>query len=533
MVAPGAARLTGTRGAPKQGRCAAIQRGATSWQRGRAIIAAILTSGGSTGWHRRGRAPLNRAKLQNPFVLAGALAGVALLAVGTPSRSALAQSPAGTSPASTDDAKKKLESKQIELENVKKREQTLQSDVDELATERERLNSRLVETAALIKRSEAQLTTIESRMSELEEQQRVLKGSLSQRHDQIAKLLSALQRMGRNPPPVLITQREDALAMVRSAMLLAAAFPELGNQARELTTRLTQLIAVMTEIRTQGEQLRTEMARLTDARTRLSGLLEAKKVSLDERQSELKRMRVAAAEISKNVTDLNDLISRLDQAVKDNTGLGAYDEERRRNPPAVVPPKLPETLTPPAAGGPGGEGPIAAPPATPKSSDVVELAPGATLGSPGRIKPEIAFVDATARLPMPAQGRQVLGFGEKTQYGGQSKGIVLETRQGAQVTSPCDGWIVYAGEFRSYGQLLIINGGGGYHVLLAGLSQIDVQPGQFVLAAEPVGTMSGWPQQAQPAAMNNAPVLYVEFRKDGRPIDPDPWWVTGHQKVQG
>ena len=119
---------------------------------------------------------------------------------------------------------------------------------------------------------------------------------------------------------------------------------------------------------------------------------------------------------------------------------------------------------------------------------------------PGRIKPEIAFSDASGRLPMPAQGRQVLGFSEKTQFGGQSKGIVLETRQGAQVTSPCDGWIVYAGEFRSYGQLLIINAGGGYHVLLAGLSQIDVQPGQFVLAAEPVGTMSGWAQQAQPAA---------------------------------
>ncbi len=97
-----------------------------------------------------------------------------------------------------------------------------------LAAERERLNSRLVETADLIKKSEAQLTTIETRLGELEEQQRILKGSLNQRNDQIAKLLSALQRMGRNPPPVLITQREDALEMVRSAMLLSAAFPELG-----------------------------------------------------------------------------------------------------------------------------------------------------------------------------------------------------------------------------------------------------------------------------------------------------------------
>ena len=135
---------------------------------------------------------------------------------------------------------------------------------------------------------------------------------------------------------------------------------------------------------------------------------------------------------------------------------------------------------------------------------------------------------------MPAQGAQVLGFGEKTQFGGQSKGIVIETRQGAQVTSPCDGWIVYAGEFRSYGQLLIINAGGGYHVLLAGLSQIDVQPGQFVLAAEPVGTMSGCSAQAAPPShgrqRQSPPVLYVEFRKDGQPIDPDPWWVGGSSK---
>jgi septal ring factor EnvC (AmiA/AmiB activator) len=125
-----------------------------------------------------------------------------------------------------------------------------------------------------------------------------------------------------------------------------------------------------------------------------------------------------------------------------------------------------------------------------------------------------------------------LTYGERTQYGSNSKGLVLETRSGAQVTAPCDGWIVYAGEFRSYGKLLIINAGGGYHVLLAGLSQIDVQPGEFVLAAEPVGTMTT--SKKEPAgAPSAAPVLYIEFRKDGQPIDPDPWWVTVPQKAQG
>ncbi|MFA5898587.1 MAG: peptidoglycan DD-metalloendopeptidase family protein [Hyphomicrobium sp.] len=467
-------------------------------------------------------------------LFAGAFAGVAVLATASVAP-AFAQS--ATNP---EEAKKKLESKRSELENVEKKTKSLQTDVEDLAAERERINSRLLETADLIKKSEAQLTTIETRLGELAEQERILKGSLSQRNDQIAKLLAALQRMGRNPPPVLITQREDALEMVRSAMLLSAAFPELGSQAKVLTARLTELARVMGDIRSQRDQLRTEMTRLGDARTRLAGLMEEKKISLDERQSELKRMRTAAADISRNVKDLNDLISKLDQAVKDNTGLGAYDAQQK-SAPQVVPPNItsnssapipPNSPTALPASQKAPEVALAAPAAGSKGVDVVVLSPGATLGSPGRIKPEIAFSQAFGRLPLPAQGRQVLGFGEKTQFGGNSKGIVLETRQGAQVTSPCDGWIVYAGEFRSYGQLLIINAGGGYHVLLAGLSQIDVQPGQFVLAAEPVGTMTGWPQQTPPTT-SNAPVLYVEFRKDGRPVDPGPWWVAGQRKVQG
>jgi septal ring factor EnvC (AmiA/AmiB activator) len=153
--------------------------------------------------------------------------------------------------------------------------------------------------------------------------------------------------------------------------------------------------------------------------------------------------------------------------------------------------------------------------------------------TPGRIKPAMPFSEAKGILPVPAHGRRVLTFGEKTQYGSQSKGLVIETRQGAQVVSPTDGWIVYAGEFRSYGQLLIINAGAGYHILLAGLSQIDVQLGQFVLAGEPVGVMSAAAKSAQVKAQDNAPVLYVEFRKDQRPIDPDPWWADGSRKVQG
>lgn len=484
------------------------------------------------------------------------LAAAALVA---PAPLALAQPPAGQS-----EVRKTLESRRNELESAETRAKSLQQDVRDIADQREKLNQRLLETAALIQKSEARLSAIEARIGELEAQEKLLQGSLAQRHDQIAKLLSALLRMGRNPPPVVVTKREDALQMVRSAMLLASAFPELKEQALALAERLNELIRVMTDIRTEGERLKTETTRLTDARTRLTGLMDSKKQSLAERQAELEEVRKTAASISKSVGELNELIVQLDKAVTANTGLGAYEAEVKAKAaaePEAAPvaqaqaPSAPQQADTPSVATaaatpapalkdtkpegikPEKETQVAA--VAPPKSSIIELAPsGAITGNPGRIKPAIPFHLAKARLPLPAQGRRVLSFGEKTQYGGQSKGLVLETRGGAQITSPCDGWIVYAGEFRSYGQLLIINAGGGYHVLLAGLSQIDVQPGQFVLAAEPIGTMSGSPgQNAAAKTQTSAPVLYVEFRKEGRPLDPDPWWVEtrqeGHQKVQG
>lgn len=451
------------------------------------------------------------------------------------------------------DQQLQLDNRRRSLDATEQRAKSLETSLAGLVDERDRLNQRLVETAHLIQRSEGQLSAIEARLGELEAQEKILRGSLASRHDQIARLLAAMQRMGRNPPPVIVTRREDALQMVRSAMLLARAFPELRTQALDLAERINDLVRVTTEARTESEKLRQETARLTDARTRLAGLMESKKQSVTERQKELEDVRRAAAEISRNVSDLSELIGKLDKVVAERTELGRYDKdltaavarapepEPPLRPAAAAPvatvPAAPAPAPPAAATVPPAPAPAALPaPETkvaaalpPRAAVVLSPGPGGA-SSAGRMAPSIPFQLAKAQLPLPASGRRVLAFGDRTQFGGQSKGIVLETRFSAQITSPCDGWVVYAGPFRSYGQLLIINAGNGYHVLLAGMSQIDVQLGQFVLAAEPVGTMA---QKAKAATQENAQVLYVEFRKDGRPIDPAPWWAEGVQKVQG
>ncbi len=499
----------------------------------------------------------------------------AALACAMPVAVALAQSnaPRATSP-SAEEASRKLERQQQELQAKESRDREIQKDLVSLTDDRREINARLVETAARVQAGEEKMTAIEERLAGFEKQEQTIRVSLAKEHGKISGLLAALQRMGRNPPPVIITRREDALRMVRSAMLIGIAFPGMRDEARILTAKLNDLVSIMSRIRREGDALRAERDKLEAVQAQLAALLETKKQTLAERQTELAQVREAATEISRNVSDLSELIAKLGQQVNATPTLPGHEGEGRGQasrdhivavlppaqqspPPAASAPAIAPAAPPdPQAAMPPPEPPPPAPrteevalmtppPASPPSSSVVELAPQATSlmpGKPDRIRPAMAFHDARGRLSLPARGRRVLGFGEKTQYGGTSKGLVIETRYGARVTSPCDGWVVYAGEFRSYGQLLIINAGGGYHVLVAGLSRMDVGPGQFVLAAEPIGTMSRAPRTAQLASdrpdtapsgpQTSAPVLYVEFRKDGQPIDSDPWWVASHQKVQ-
>jgi septal ring factor EnvC (AmiA/AmiB activator) len=157
------------------------------------------------------------------------------------------------------------------------------------------------------------------------------------------------------------------------------------------------------------------------------------------------------------------------------------------------------------------------------------------LNDPGRLAPAIAFAAIKGKLPLPVNGVRIKEFGASDGLGGTEKGLSIAARPGAQITAPCDGWVVYAGPFRNYGQLLILNAGGGYHVLVAGMERISVDLGQFVVTGEPVAIMGGRAQAASVLGVGSGqPVLYVEFRKDGVPVDPGPWWAASEsEKVRG
>jgi septal ring factor EnvC (AmiA/AmiB activator) len=122
------------------------------------------------------------------------------------------------------------------------------------------------------------------------------------------------------------------------------------------------------------------------------------------------------------------------------------------------------------------------------------------------------------QLQPPVIGVVVKGWGEETD-GGPATGVSYHAPPGAHVISPCGGRVVFANTFRSYGLLLIVDCGGGYHVVLSGFDRLDVRLGQSIVSGEPVGVMANW----EPGTTAHRPALYVELRHDGQPINPAPW----------
>ena len=380
-------------------------------------------------------------------------------------------------------AARDAQSKSIEAEAALKRE------IEQIGADRRKLNQDLIDTAGRIRGVETQVAATEARLKPLDDNERSIRKSLDGRRAVIGEVLAALQRIGHRPPPALIASPEDALQSVRTAMLLGAVLPEMRHEVGALANDLTALLNVRKQITAERDRLNNEVASLDKERTRMTALVDERQKQQAEREKALDTERARAAELARQVDNLKDLIAKLEQGL-DPATRAARGETR----PAM-----------------------------------------SALHDPGRLAPAVAFASLHGQVPIPVNGVKLKEFGAPDGIGGAEKGVSIATRAGAQVTSPADGWVVYAGSFRSYGQLLILNAGNGYHILLAGMERISVDLGQFVLTGEPVAVMGNGSHIAAILATGSSqPVLYIEFRKDGTPVDPGPWWASGEgEKVRG
>ena len=406
-------------------------------------------------------------------------------------------------PASLDMLKERdeeLEKLRAEQRRILENEAKLKREIESIGDDRRKFNQQIIETAARVVDVEEHAAQTQERLDVLDDKEQALRSSLRERRGLIAEVLAALQRIGRQTPPALMIRAEDALQSVRSAMMLGAVLPEMRHQAEVLATDLAELVRLRTQIADERSRLARDLLALVDERQRLSLFIDERQKRLAEAERTLGEERQHAAALAVQAENLNQLIVRLEQ------GLDSAARSARAA----------------ARSGDEKKGSSARP-------------DFAALKDPGRLSPAISFASAKGMLPLPVNGAKIREFGAPDGLGGTEKGVSIAARPEGQITAPCDGWVVYAGPFRNYGQLLILNAGGGYHVLLAGMERISVDLGQFVVTGEPVAVMgSGAHLTVDKAGGTSQPVLYVEFRKDGIPVDPGPWWAANEgQKVRG
>jgi len=427
--------------------------------------------------------------------------GIAPLAAQTttaaPQATNAAPQAADSSPEAIKQRAEELEAIRAQQKSAEEAQLKLKAEIASIGQDRTKLNQQLIDTAANVRTIDAKIGESEARIGTLNKRERAMRASLGSRRDEIVDVLAALQRAGRRAPPALLVRPEDALQSLRTAMLLGAVVPELQGRAERLVGELSALVDLRKNIAAERDQLASDRDRLQNDQARLSALVAERQRQQSEKEKNLDAENNRAIALSKQVGDLQSLITRMEQELASAAkaaaaaSLAATTTDEKPSPSAFT--------------------------------------------DRSRTNPAMPFASAKGLLPTPVNGTKIKDFGGSDGAGGIQKGVSLASKPGAQVTTPCDGWVVYAGPFRSYGQLLILNAGGGYHVLIAGMERISVNLGQFVLTGEPVATMGSKSQVASILATHTSePVLYVEFRKDGIPIDPGPWWAaTEGEKVRG
>ncbi len=380
------------------------------------------------------------------------------------------------------DAAGELQNVEAEAEKNKAEAERLKAEAERLAAEIAELQKTLVASAAAIRAAENEVAALESALSELALRQTEMRNRLASERDLLNDSLMALAGLSARPQAALLLERSP-IDNARSRLLLAAVTPILDRRAHYFADILANLAVNAAETEAKRARLATRLLELAAENRRLSGLLEKKAGLADAARKAQDAKSQELAKLARQAKDLKDLLARLEEAAAASAAEEAKAEAAKTETAAAAPDLPPES----------------------------QAAASALTARPKDLRP---FPATGEGIVLPVRGRIVRQFGEAGGDVTVAKGIEIATANDAPVLAPFAGQIVFEGPFRSYGKILIIEHAGGYHTILAGLGEVAVGLGQWLLTGEPVGRMT--------RPDGEAPHLYLELRRNGEPIDPTP-----------
>lgn len=404
-----------------------------------------------------------------------------------------------------------LQSVQQQIEQSRQKAAQYAQQAEALAREIASLRDQSVAAAKAAQEHETALTGLENQLAALDAEAAQKAAQLERHRAEQQQLLMALERLARNPPEALALAPGDPIDAVRSAMLMGAAVPPLEAEAHRLAREIDDLAAVKQQIAAAEARHRAERLGLDQQHTQIEALIARKAVLQSEAQQGAEESGQQQLQLAAQASDLQQLIEKLDAERRARDAEIAQRREARQRREQAERQEAERLMALQHRHDQGG-------------ASVVVTAPPPVIRDPVKPASIRPFAQARGALLYPASGRLMRRFGENNELGVASKGLSFETRPGAQVVAPFDGRILFAGPFKGYGQILIIEHRDGYHSLLAGLDRVEARVGQWLVAGEPVGIMPGGEEK---------PRLYFELRHDGQPINPLPWLATRDEKVSG
>jgi septal ring factor EnvC (AmiA/AmiB activator) len=363
-----------------------------------------------------------------------------------------------------------------QIAKYKKTAATAQSKAEKIAAELAAAKQKTVVAAAAVQEYEASLSNLEKELSALEDEQSAVKAKLDERFTQMQTLTASLEILAKSPTEAMFSAPLSPQDMAKSAVLMRGTIPVLESVSKDLRAELIRLSSLKMAIKAKRAQIKMAFKGLGEKNQRLAALILAKKEEEKKLLGLSETAKERIAELSKKAKNIEDIL-------KANAARKLKEQQEKEKAEAA------------------------------KKAEEMNLKKYISPAKGDKNALSGDFAKAKGVLSMPAAGSISSRFDEINQNGMHNKGITIRTRAGAQVISPYDGTVIFAGFLKGYGKLLIIEHNGNYFTTLAGMGQIDAEEGQTLLAGEPVGTME----------QREAPELYMELRKADTPINPLPW----------
>lgn len=362
------------------------------------------------------------------------------------------------------EAAQRLKELEQEIEASKRQQDILSQQERRAETAASELSKKLIAAAREIQIAEGNASRLELKIEDLEAEQKNKQEDLLTNNNNIVELIAALERLSKRPAVLTLLKPDEAITTARSATIMASLVPLVDAKATALRRDLEALTTIQRDLADERYKLKNSLQRLTENQQNLASLLAEREAEAQQASARAKALGSELKQYAQEAQTLRDLVAKLEQQAA-NARRNAQRRDR-----AVATRSLPQNT-------------------------------GTGLRA------------LRGQLPYPAAGPIVTRFGA-SDGASNTKGIKIRTRKNAQIIAPYDGRVVFAGPFRDYGLLLIIDHGDGYHSLLAGFDKVQGTVGQWVLMGEPIGVMQNTKASED---------LYLELRHNGTAINPAPW----------